>query len=221
MRKQCSGHFPVECCRQCRSALARLRAVRLPSRWSDRPRISRPHTASSASGRCLAWHLLRERGQLAVEAEKRRAAAEIRAHFQCQSHSCPHRRNPSQWHRMRVIWPFVTIVALMLLLGNASLEVMSGMRALANAESARSKALAVRRGRPRAVRADQERERVRALSRRNGGSRRRCGTPAPSSPRPVRTSTLAKQRLTRRPHPLRRCREHSSTCIAASAASDS
>ena len=51
--------------------------------------------------------------------------------------------NPSQWRRLRVIWPFVTIVALMLLLGHASLEVMSGMRAFASAESARSKALAL------------------------------------------------------------------------------
>ena len=44
---------------------------------------------------------------------------------------------------MRVIWPFVTVVALMLLLGHASLQVLSGMRAFANAESARSKSLAV------------------------------------------------------------------------------
>ena len=44
---------------------------------------------------------------------------------------------------MRVIWPFVAFVALMLLLGHASLEMMSGMRAFANAESARSKALAL------------------------------------------------------------------------------
>jgi hypothetical protein len=44
---------------------------------------------------------------------------------------------------MRVIWPFVAVVALMLLLGHASLQVLSGMRAFANAESARSKSLAV------------------------------------------------------------------------------
>ena len=50
--------------------------------------------------------------------------------------------DPFQWRRVRVIWPFVTIVALMLFLGNASLEVMSGIRAFANAESSRSKALA-------------------------------------------------------------------------------
>jgi diguanylate cyclase (GGDEF)-like protein/PAS domain S-box-containing protein len=43
---------------------------------------------------------------------------------------------------MRVIWPFVTVVALMLLLGHASLDVMSGLRAFANAESARSRSLA-------------------------------------------------------------------------------
>ena len=50
--------------------------------------------------------------------------------------------NPFQWRRVRVILPFVAIVALMLFLGNASLEVMSGIRAFANAESSRSKALA-------------------------------------------------------------------------------
>jgi len=44
---------------------------------------------------------------------------------------------------MRVIWPFVAVVALMLLLGYSSLQVLSGMRAFANAESARSKSLAV------------------------------------------------------------------------------
>ena len=48
---------------------------------------------------------------------------------------------PFQWRRVRVIWPFVAIVALMLFLGNASLGVMSGVRAFANAESSRSKAL--------------------------------------------------------------------------------
>jgi len=46
------------------------------------------------------------------------------------------------WHRVRVVWPFVTIVVVMVLLGNASLDVIWGMRALANAENARSKALA-------------------------------------------------------------------------------
>ena len=46
------------------------------------------------------------------------------------------------WHRVRLAWPFAVIVALMLVLCNASLDVMSGMRALSNAEGARSKALA-------------------------------------------------------------------------------
>jgi diguanylate cyclase (GGDEF)-like protein/PAS domain S-box-containing protein len=46
------------------------------------------------------------------------------------------------WHRVRVVWPFLTLVAAMLLLGSASLDVIWGMRALANAENARSKALA-------------------------------------------------------------------------------
>ena len=45
------------------------------------------------------------------------------------------------WHRVRVVWPFVTIVALMLLLGNASLDVIWGMRALVNADNVRAKAL--------------------------------------------------------------------------------
>ena len=45
------------------------------------------------------------------------------------------------WHRARVVWPFVTIVAVMVLLGNASLDVIWGLRALANAENARAKAL--------------------------------------------------------------------------------
>ena len=50
--------------------------------------------------------------------------------------------NPFRWRGVRVIWPFVAIVALMLALGNASLDVMSGIRAFAGAESSRSKALA-------------------------------------------------------------------------------
>src|SRR4029078_10798928 len=45
-------------------------------------------------------------------------------------------------HRVRLAWPFAVIVALMLVLCNASLDVMSGMRALSTAEGARSKALA-------------------------------------------------------------------------------
>ena len=48
---------------------------------------------------------------------------------------------PFPWRRVRVILPFVTIVALMLFLGSASLGVMLGVRAFANAESSRSKAL--------------------------------------------------------------------------------
>ena len=47
------------------------------------------------------------------------------------------------WHRVRVVLPFVTIVALMVVLGNASLDLMWEMRALTNAEVARSRALAL------------------------------------------------------------------------------
>ena len=50
--------------------------------------------------------------------------------------------NPIPWRRVRILWPLVTIVALMLLLGHASFEVMGGIRAHVNAENARSKALA-------------------------------------------------------------------------------
>ena len=42
---------------------------------------------------------------------------------------------------MRVIWPFVAILVVMLLMGHASLELLSGVRALANAESGRAKAV--------------------------------------------------------------------------------
>ena len=47
-------------------------------------------------------------------------------------------RNP--WRRVLVIWPFLVTVAVLLLLGNASLNVMAGLRAFVSAESHWSKA---------------------------------------------------------------------------------
>src|SRR5580765_7603211 len=119
----------------------RLRTFACQSMVGSSP-LSRPIPLPATSGRSLAWHLLRGRGQLAVEGEKRRAAAKL-SPLPMPKPLVPTPTNPSQWRRMRVIWPFVTVVALMLLLGHASLQVLSGMRAFANAESARSKSLAV------------------------------------------------------------------------------
>ena len=44
------------------------------------------------------------------------------------------------WRAVRIIWPSIAILALLLLLAAASLDVMSGLRAYVGAESLWSKA---------------------------------------------------------------------------------
>ena len=47
---------------------------------------------------------------------------------------------PGRWRLVRLIWPFVAIVALLLGLGTASLQVIRGVRAYISAESVWSNA---------------------------------------------------------------------------------
>ena len=47
---------------------------------------------------------------------------------------------PARWRVLRLIWPFVAIVVLLLALGSASLQVIRGVRAYISAESVWSNA---------------------------------------------------------------------------------
>ncbi len=204
------------CCR-CRSALVGSPSG-LPGAKVGSPRISRRTTPSYCVGSRLARHLLPDRGQLVVEGEKRRTGAVFRP-LSMPKLLVTAPTNPSQWRRMRVIWPFVTVVALMLLLGHASLDVMSGLRAFANAESARSRSWPS----PWAVSNSTRRPGTRVLTvafSPKWQQSPRCGTLAPNSPRPSRTSASRSSGYAK-PVSIPRMSRASSMGIGASGASGS
>ena len=69
-----------------------------------------------------------------------RAAPAVRARHLVIHNFMPFALHPARWRLIRLIWPFIAIVLLLLALGTASLQVMRGVRAYISAESVWSNA---------------------------------------------------------------------------------